>query len=147
MSTRHIFKDVTSNGKTVTRNAWALETSTWPTYMYFGVASGSLVLNSITLAFYLRGVTHANRANAVATAFTWAVILSNVIVWAVSTAFYKYGKDLHGKPNDLWGWSCSAAAQEIQDIFVKEVNFSRYCTVQVSLTQTDNFPFKQSLTF
>lgn len=58
---------------------------------------------------------------------------AEIAVWIVSVAIYRYGKepDELGKFTDLWGWTCSPAARAIQDE-VPNVEFGRYCTVQVS---------------
>jgi hypothetical protein len=57
-------------------------------------------------------------------------MIGNLIVWTVAASIYRKEKDKDGKPNDLWGWTCSAAARAIQKEFTHEVNFDQYCTTQ-----------------
>lgn len=57
-------------------------------------------------------------------------MIGNLIVWTVAASIYRKEKDKNGKPNDLWGWTCSAAARAIQKEFTHEVDFDQYCTTQ-----------------
>lgn len=101
--------------------------------MYFLVAAIALLLNlCIILAYLFSGVKGANRAAVVATTFTWIVMIGNLVVWAVAASLYRTEKDKDGKSNDLWGWTCSSAAQAIQKEFKNEVDFDKFCNVQVS---------------
>ena len=52
---------------------------------------------------------------------------AHLAVWIATAVAYRVGKT--GK--DLWGWSCSTAAQDIQKTF-PEVNFDFLCSFQVS---------------
>jgi hypothetical protein len=83
---------------------------------------------------YKFGVEKANKAATVATTFTWVVMLGNLIVWCVAASLYRTEKDKDGKSNDLWGWTCSPLAREIQKEFAVEVDFDKFCNVQVSLS-------------
>ncbi|TKA42972.1 hypothetical protein B0A49_13020 [Cryomyces minteri] len=113
------------------RTAWADNTSTWPTYMYFGVATASLLFNSAVVFAYLRGVQQANRANSVAGYFGMAAIAAHLVTWAVAAGLFRYAKQPHGGQfRDLWGWTCSAAADQIQQAFVEEIQFGVYCSLQ-----------------
>lgn len=134
LTTQHVYKDVTvADGSTHSRTAWAKDSKVWPTWMYFLVAGISVLLNfAILLSYMCGGVQKANKAAVVATAFTWFVLLGNLIVWCVAASLYRTEKDKDGKSNDLWGWTCSPAAKAIQKEFAKEVDFNRYCNVQVS---------------
>lgn len=117
------------------RTAWAKDSKVWPTYMYFGVATVSLVLNLIIIFSYKFGTKYANKAAVIATTFSWIVMAGNLIVWSVAASLYRTEKDKGGKSNDLWGWTCSPAAQKIQKEFAGEVDFDRFCNIQV------RFPF------
>lgn len=126
-------KDVVRGVNGQSRTAWAHDTITWYTYMYFAIATISLVLNSAIMIAYMRGIRHANRAASVASIWSTAVLIGHITVWAVSSALYRYGKEpKDGKFRDLWGWTCSPAAQKIQEIFKDQINFDQYCNVQVS---------------
>ena len=117
------------------RTAWADGTEAWYTYLYFGVATISLIFDSAILLSYCRGVKQANKASSVAGIWSGILMASHVIVWIISVAIYRYGKepDVDGKFKDLWGWTCSAAAQEIQSQ-ITDVDYSQYCKVQVGNT-------------
>lgn len=122
---------MTQSGTTTTRNAWAKDTKLWPTEVYFAIAGISVVLNFLIIVAYRFGVDKANRAATVATVFSWATVLGNLVVWGVAAAMYRVEKDKGGKSNDLWGWTCSPAARAIQESFRDQVDFNRYCNVQV----------------
>ena len=131
-STKDIFRDVRqSNGTTTNRNLWAKDNKLWPTLMYTAVAAISVLLNAIVMISYFGSVRRANTAAKVATTFSWIIITGNLGVWIAAAAIYRQQKNLNGKPNDLWGWSCSSGAQQIQKVFKDQINFSNYCTTQV----------------
>jgi ABC-type glycerol-3-phosphate transport system permease component len=65
--------------------------------------------------------------------FTGGVLILNLIIWTITTAFYKQQSIVtneQGIHNDLWGWTCSPAAQLLQPVFDEQVNFNTYCDVQ-----------------
>jgi hypothetical protein len=99
--------------------------------MYFGVAAVSVLLNFVTICSYKFGVDRANVASVITTTFSWVNVLGNFIVWCVAAGLYRAEKDKNGKSNDLWGWTCSAGARAIQKEFVGDIDFGRYCNVQV----------------
>ncbi|QDS77915.1 hypothetical protein FKW77_000892 [Venturia effusa] len=133
LQTKNIYKDVhMANGTTVNRTAWAKDTKAWPTYMYFSTAAMSFILNLGTLIGYFWGTKAANYVSTVGSAFNYTILVANLIVWIVVAGIYKYEKQIltDGLHKDLWGWSCSAAADALQHAFVDEVPFNKYCTVQ-----------------
>jgi len=134
LSTKDTFRTIVQNGQTIERTAWAKNTRAWPTWMYFAIAALSALLNFGTVFSYKFGVETANAANYVTSAFTWIVMLGNFVVWSVAAGMYKSERDKDGKSNDLWGWTCSAGARAIQKEFAGEVNFDKFCNVQVSCT-------------
>lgn len=130
--TNTIYRNVTTaTGETASRTAWAHDSKTWPTLMYFGVAAISMLLNFGTVFSYKFGVETANTASFVASLFSWVIMLGNLVVWSVAAGVYRAEKDKGGRSNDLWGWTCSAGARAIQKEFAGEVDFNQYCTVQV----------------
>jgi hypothetical protein len=132
LTTEHVFKTITDpSGNIVTRTAWFHDSKVWPTYMYFAVAAISVLLNLAILCSYMCSVEKANKVAAVASAFTWCVLIGNLVVWCVAAGIYRSEKDKGGKHDDLWGWTCSAPAKAIQKDFA-EVPFDRFCTIQVS---------------
>jgi hypothetical protein len=144
LSTQNTYRTVTdAHGHAVSRTAWAKGTRAWPTWMYFAAAAVSVVLNFATVASYRFGVDKANAASHVTSAFGWAVMLGNLVVWSVAAGMYRTEMDKGGKSNDLWGWTCSAGARAIQKEFAREVDFDMFCNVQVcwiaiSPLETDN---------
>jgi len=142
LSTRDIYRLVAEpDGTTINRTAWALQSKNWPTYMYFAIATVSLILNLCIMLSYLRDIRSANRAATIATFFTALVTVGNVVVWFVAVVIYRYEKDTNGVSNDLWGWSCSKDAEALQEAFSDVVQFEQYCNVQstswyIGLAQT-----------
>ncbi|KAI9861525.1 MAG: hypothetical protein M1824_002417 [Vezdaea acicularis] len=115
------------------RNAWAKDTKLWPTIMLLVIAVISAFINSIImLAYCWRSVKHANRASMISTLFTSVIFVVHIVIWIVTAALYKYGKDTHGVSNDLWGWTCSSKAFKIQPQFQKVVDFDQYCSIQTN---------------
>ncbi|KAK3642082.1 hypothetical protein LTR56_010953 [Elasticomyces elasticus] len=115
------------------RTAWAANTQTWYMYLYLGVAAMSFAVNLLVLLSYCCGVKAAN-ATANATGW-WEHLLTAVHLagWIASVAIYRYGKEAlaNGHAKDLWGWTCSPAAEKIQSA-IPDVDFSKYCTLQTS---------------
>jgi hypothetical protein len=94
---------LTVNGQK--RTAWAHDSITWYTYMYFGVSLVSFVFNLVIVTAYWRGIKKANAVASIATWWTTTVLVGHVLIWAVGTALYRYGKvPVGGKFRDLWGW-------------------------------------------
>ncbi|KAK7192999.1 hypothetical protein DPSP01_005210 [Paraphaeosphaeria sporulosa] len=130
LSTQNVYRDVTRDGVTKHRTAWAKDSKVWPTWMYFLIAAISVVLNIVIIFAYKFGIDKANKAATVATTFNWFVMLGNLAVWCVAASLYRTEKDKDGKSNDLWGWTCSPLAREIQKEFAHEVDFDKFCNVQ-----------------
>lgn len=138
LSTKDTFRTIVQNGQTIERTAWAKNTRAWPTWMYFAIAALSALLNFGTVFSYKFGVETANAANYVTSAFTWIVMLGNFVVWSVAAGMYRSERDKDGKSNDLWGWTCSAGARAIQKEFAGEVDFDKFCNVQVRYIARDS---------
>ena len=116
----------------VRRTAWAEGTITAYTYIYFGVSAVSLILNSLVLIAYCSSVRQANRTSSIASVWAGLIMASHFVIWSASIAVYRYGAEpVNGKFKDLWGWTCSTAANDIQGA-VTDIDFSKYCTIQVS---------------
>jgi hypothetical protein len=92
------------------RTAWAHDSITWYTYMYFGVSLVSFVFNLVIVTAYWRGIKKANNVASIASWWSTTVLVGHVLVWIVSAALYRYGKiPVDGKFRDLWGWYVCAA--------------------------------------
>jgi hypothetical protein len=119
------------NGQT--RTAWANNTITAYTYSYAVVIGMSLILNvSVLLAYCCKeGIRSANRVARVATTWAWLIITADIVILSISLSVYRYGKEpVDGRFRDLWGWTCSSAARELQEVLTS-VDFDYYCNVQV----------------
>ena len=121
------------------RTAWASGTNTTFFYVYFGVAVVSFLLESIILIAYCRGVRQANRAAMISGIWSGIIIAGHIVIWGLAVAVYRYGKEPggDGKFTDLWGWTCSTAAEQIQPA-ITNIKFSRACTIQVSSSRFAN---------
>jgi hypothetical protein len=62
------------------RTAWAADTITWYTYMYFGVSLISATFNLAIVIAYCRGVKKANNVADVASWWGYIVLLGHVAV-------------------------------------------------------------------
>lgn len=114
------------------RTAWADGTIAWYTYLYFGISTLSFILDTAILIGYCRSVKTANTAATVAGFWAGLLLVSHIAVWIASLAIYRYGREpVDGKFKDLWGWTCSSSASEIQSE-ITNIDFEKYCHVQVS---------------
>lgn len=115
------------------RTAWPANPTLWYTYMYFGVSLISMVLNSVIILAYCRSIEHANKADDVAGWWSNITLIGQIVFYGVAVGVYRYGKEpVNGHFTDLWGWSCSSAAAQIQ-VSILNVNFAQSCQVQVRI--------------
>ena len=109
------------------RTAWPKVPKVWPMFMLLGCAGITLLLSIITLLAYCCAFDKARRS--------WKLTVVRYVIhigtWVVVSTLYRYEKSLHGDPDDIWGWSCSAKAAALQSQFDGVVNFSTLCSVQV----------------
>jgi hypothetical protein len=104
----------------------------WPTYLMLTTSAVSMLFNFCILISYFWGVRSANRVDTYASYWGYLVYAVNAAVWlASSTTFKMLEGDPSGSPSDLWGWSCSDLASEIQEKINGAVNFDLQCTTQV----------------
>ena len=124
------------------RTAWASGTQAWYTYVYFGVSTISFVFHAVILiAYCCGGVKKANKASTASSVWTGVLMVGHIVIWVISVAIYRYGKvPKDGRNTDLWGWTCSTTANQIQSQ-VKNIDYSKYCTAQVSLTPSERTRF------
>ena len=113
------------------RNPWPLHgTKLWPAIMLL-VAAGLTLVASVAL---LVSYCCCRERVRLSWKFTVAKYAVHIAAWIVVAVLYRYEKSLNGNDNDLWGWSCSAKADEIQAAFNGVVNFHQLCELQVSVT-------------
>jgi hypothetical protein len=116
-----------------TRTAWARNTITAYTYSYAAIIATSLVLYTAVLCGYCckDGIRSANRVSKIATTWTWSVTAVDIVMLSISVSVYRYGKEpVDGKFRDLWGWTCSSTARDLQEVLTS-VDFDYYCAAQV----------------
>lgn len=111
------------------RNPWPLDgTKLWPSIMLMVASGVTLILSFVLLLSYCCSWKRAQAS--------WKLTVVRYVVhitsWVIVSVIYRYEKSLHGNDNDLWGWSCSTKANDIQAAFNGVVNFSALCKVQVS---------------
>lgn len=121
----------TANGRQI--QLWPNNPITTYSYVYFGVSIISMVLDLIAVIAYCEGVDRSNKVDTISTVWSAFVFVGNILIWAAAVSIYRYGKHkVNDRWRDLWGWSCSSAATELQP-FVPDVNFKQLCGVQVRL--------------
>ncbi|MCJ1471890.1 hypothetical protein MMC13_000531 [Lambiella insularis] len=105
-------------------------TTIWPTILVLSTSSATLLVSVLILASYFRGVKHANKTDkTIGTAGFVIEKGAHIAVWISTAAAYRVGKT----GNDVWGWTCSTKADEIQDQFESVIDFNSFCNVQVCL--------------
>jgi len=117
----------------VDRTAWASGTITWYTYLLFATALISFLTDlAVVLSYCCGGAARANKVSHMGGWWTKASWVGEIVIWIVSVAIYRYGKEaVDGKFRDLWGWTCSPAAKAIQ-ARVHDLDFDQYCAIQSS---------------
>lgn len=119
------------------RTAWPKDgTKQWPSIMLFA-ASGITFIMSLVLLFGYWCCWKRTSTSWKFTAFRYVV---QIMAWICVSVIYRYEKSLHGKDNDLWGWSCSTKAKAIQETFEGVVDFPTLCTAQVCPILDDVWP-------
>ncbi|MCJ1292424.1 hypothetical protein MMC34_003974 [Xylographa carneopallida] len=116
-------RDIIING----RNAWAKDTTIWPTILLLCTSAATTFVSLLILASYLLSVKHANKTEkTVGTAGFVIEMGAHIAVWIATAVAYRLGKT----GNDLWGWTCSDKADQIQDQFQAVIDFNNFCNVQ-----------------
>ena len=109
------------------RTPWPKDAKLWPTFMFLATSGVTLILSIVTMLSYCCCYKKAT-ASWKLTVVKYVIHLG---VWLVVSALYRYEKGTKGNNNDLWGWSCSDKADQIQPQFNGVVGFSGLCTLQV----------------
>lgn len=109
------------------RNAWPKDAKVWPTYMCLAGAGLTVVLSIATLISYCLCFENARRS----WKLTIVKYVIHIVAWVTISVLYRYEKSLHGRNNDLWGWSCSQVKTHVQEQFRGVVDFAPLCSSQV----------------
>lgn len=144
MTTKGTNRDVTTQGTTVSRNPWPLHgTKLWPAIMLLVASGVTLVISVVILCSYCCCRSRYERS----WKLTIAKYVVHILAWAIVAVVYRYEKGLHGNNNDLWGWSCSTKAKDIQVAFNGVVDFSKLCTLQTNSWHTSIAEFAAKTIF
>jgi hypothetical protein len=105
------------------RNVWPADAKVWPTVMLLVASLVTLVVEVAVLCFYCFCFARAQNS--------WKLVATSHAahfgVWLVVTFLYRYEKRL----DDVWGWSCSDVAVQLQKDLNGSLNFERLCGLQV----------------
>jgi cytochrome c biogenesis protein CcdA len=105
------------------RNVWPAEAKVWPTVMLLVAALLTLLVELAVLAAYCCGFARAQNS--------WKLVAvshaAHFSMWLVVAFLYRYEKRL----DDVWGWSCSDVAEQLQRDLNGSLNFGRLCALQV----------------
>ena len=104
------------------RSIWPRDPETWQTWLLLGASGFSLVVAVGMLIFFCCNYEKATHS--------WKLVLlltgMEIMFWIVITTIYRTEK----KRDDLWGWSCTAVAKDLQN-GGGSVDFSKFCNLQV----------------
>lgn len=113
----------TRHDEALGRNIWPKVTKTWPTYMLLASSLVTFLMSVVVLCFYCLCFKRASES--------WKLVVLNygvhIGVWLVVTTLYRTEK----VTNDLWGWSCTQIATDLQQKGHSRVNFQDLCKIQV----------------
>jgi len=107
-----------------TPRAWPSNPALYPTYTLISVSAVVLILDVVALISYCCGVKAANRASDMS---SYVQYLALAIGWAAGAGVFKWANS-HSNRTDLWGWSCSDAA----DLFETVNDSGMLCHANVS---------------
>lgn len=112
----------TRNDQALDRPIWAKEPKTWPAVLLLTASLLTMVASIATVCYYCLYFKRANDS--------WKVVVLtysiHIALWLVVTFLYRYEKDV----SDLWGWSCTPIAAELQAKGNIRVDFTTLCHVQ-----------------
>jgi hypothetical protein len=113
----------TRHDEALGRPIWPRSPETWPTYMLLAASLLTMITSILLLLYYCLFPKHA--------AESWKVIVLSytihILLWLVVTFLYRLEKGI----SDLWGWSCTDIAKDLQANGDIAVDFSKLCRIQV----------------
>ncbi|KAI4262766.1 MAG: hypothetical protein L6R42_002061 [Xanthoria sp. 1 TBL-2021] len=101
-------------------------TKVWPSIMLLAATCITLCTSTIILFNYCYNFKKLKQSWRL-TLFLYTVHIAS---WIVISVVYRVEKGLHGNNDDLWGWSCSTQAKNIQKLFDGVVDFRSLCAAQ-----------------
>ena len=123
-----VIRNISAGGEPVVRGPWFKESKTWPTILLMVTSAVSLLLNVVVVVAYFKSVETANTAAAKFMYISYIIAAVHVGMWIPTAVAYRAGKT----GEDLWGWSCSTKAEQIQTAFLGVVDFKRSCHIQTA---------------
>ena len=123
-----VVRNISAGGQPVIRGPWFKESKTWPTILLMVTSAISLLLNVVVVVAYFKSVETANTAAANFAYISYIIAATHVGMWIPTAVAYRAGKN----GEDLWGWSCSIKAEQIQIAFLGVVDFKRACHIQTA---------------
>lgn len=81
------------------------------------------------MCLYIKSSAAADRSDSISGYIGMALSGANAVVWAVNAGLFK----MANTGNDLWGWSCSPAADALKEEVTGILNFDALCKIQVGL--------------
>jgi hypothetical protein len=108
------------------QKAWVSPATLWPTFMLLGIAAITCCMNVVTLCSYACGVGAANKSQTITTWMGIVFMAVHVVSWAIAAGLYRMAQT----GTDLWGYTCSSRADEIQVQVQSFVNFGKLCNLQ-----------------
>ncbi|PQE29427.1 hyphal anastamosis-8 protein [Rutstroemia sp. NJR-2017a WRK4] len=113
----------TPPGATTPRGPWAKQTQVWSSLLLFSSSVVTSLLGVLSVFAYAISTKTSNAISSLQTKFGIAVEAVHVLIWVAVAAAYRVARNGH----DLWGWSCSPLADNIQPTFEGVVNFGSVC--------------------
>jgi hypothetical protein len=118
----------TKNSKAGGQSAWNHGTVIWPSIMVLAIATITFILNLSTLISYCcSGVKTANKISSATSIIGYVFMLAHLIAWAAVAGVFRALRN----GQDIWGYTCSATADAIQEQVQSFVNFGSLCNMQV----------------
>jgi hypothetical protein len=108
---------------TTPRGPWARQTQVWSSLLLFSSSVVTSLLGVLSVFAYAISTKTSNAVSSLQTKFGIAVEAVHVLIWVAVAAAYRLARN----GNDLWGWSCSLMADNIQPTFEGVVNFGSVC--------------------
>jgi hypothetical protein len=97
--------------------------------MVLAISALTFILNLATLISYCSSnVKAANKISTMTTYLGYAFMLAHFVAWAAVAGVYRALRN----GQDLWGYTCSARADAVQEQVKSFLDFGKLCTMQVN---------------
>lgn len=116
----------TSSLDSPTASAWPTKPITWPTWVMLGAAAVAVAFNSMILLAYMCSHNAANRMSTIAGIVSVLFFFVQAGIWIVTVGAFKIAA-VKGNNRDIWSYTCSTVADNVQELFQSQVNFDIFC--------------------